>query len=63
MKQPSKDEMIWKEFIDIRHSKDEKTRQNLRKKVSNSSRFLDNYYNPGMHQKSWFPNGKKIDKR
>lgn len=63
MKQPINDDIVWKEFIDIRHSKNEKSRQNLRKFVKSSSRFLDNYFNPGMHEKSWFPNGKKIDKK
>lgn len=63
MKQPLNTEIVWKEFIDIRHSKNEKSRQNLRKVINKSSRFLDNYYNPGMHEKSWFPNGVKIDKR
>lgn len=63
MKHPDKEEIVWKEFIDLRHSKNEKSRQNLRKVISRSSRFLDNYFNPGMHEKSWFPNGQKIDKR
>ncbi len=31
--------------------------------MSPSSRFLDNYYNSGMHQNSWRPNGKVVEKK
>jgi hypothetical protein len=69
MKQPTlrKDknnkEELKKELIEIRHNKNEVKRQTIRKTLSPSSRFLDNYYNSGMHGNVWRPNGKIITKK
>jgi hypothetical protein len=54
---------VQKELIGLRQNKNEVDRQKLRKKVSNSSRFLDNYYNPKIHPKFWQSNGQFIEKR
>ena len=35
----------------------ENEKQKIRKEKNPSSRFLDNYYNPDLYSKSWFPNG------
>ncbi len=47
-----------KELINIRHNRDEYKRQNFRKLISPSSRFLDNYYNTNIHKKIFIPNGE-----
>lgn len=56
-------EELKKELIEIRHNKNEVKRQDIRKTLSPSSRFLDNYYNSGMHGNVWRPNGKIITKK
>ena len=43
--------------------KNEPVRQILRKKQHPVSRELDNYFQPDLHKRSWFPNGKYIVKR
>lgn len=43
--------------------KDEKKRQKFRKKMHPISRELDNYYQPKLHDKGWFPNGLYILKK
>lgn len=43
--------------------KDEVERQTVRKKMMKSSRFLDNYYNPRIHQNHWKSNGVYIIKK
>lgn len=63
MKHQQSEEVIKKELISVRHNKNEFQRQNIRKSVSPSSRFLDNYFNSGMHQNAWKPNGKVIEKK
>ena len=40
-----------------RYPANEKDKQKVRKEKNPSSRFLDNYYNPSLYDKSWFPNG------
>ncbi len=37
--------------------KNEKERQQQRKSKEQVSRFLDNYHNPNLYSKSWWPNG------
>jgi len=46
------------DLIKIRQNKNEKTRQVIRKSISPSSRFLDNYFNSNMHCNAWKPNGQ-----
>jgi hypothetical protein len=46
-----------KNLISTRHNNDENKRQNIRKQISPSSRFLDNYFNTNIHQKNFLPNG------
>ena len=41
----------------------EPARQNLRKLRHPVSREIDNYFQPKLHQRGWFPNGKYIVKR
>jgi hypothetical protein len=43
--------------------KNEPERQRLRKKQHPVSRELDNYFQPKLHERGWFPNGKYIVKR
>ena len=43
--------------------KNEPLRQKLRKKQHPVSRELDNYFQPKLHERGWFPNGKYIVKR
>lgn len=58
------DEQIYrKDLIKIRHNNNEKTRQVIRKSISPSSRFLDNYFNSNMHGNAWKPNGQVIMKK
>ncbi len=57
------DDKTRSELIKIRHGNNEKSRQLIRKNISPSSRFLDNYYNSKMHIKSWRPNGQIIEKK
>lgn len=59
----TKETEIRKELISIRHSKNENKRQVIRKTLSPSSRFLDNYYNPTAHNKFWKPNGIVMTKK
>lgn len=64
MKQQKSEEEIKKELIRIRHSKkNEPERQFVRKNISPSSRFLDNYFNPSLYSNAWMPNGKVIEKK
>ena len=46
------------EIIKLRQNKNEKIRQVIRKSISPSSRFLDNYFNTNMHGNAWKPNGQ-----
>ena len=41
----------------------EPARQNLRKMRHPISREMDNYFQPKLHERAWFPNGKYIVKR
>lgn len=50
-----------KELVKLRHVKDQTTIQQVRKKMSASSRFLDGYYNSNMHNKPFF-GGKSKEK-
>ncbi len=43
--------------------KNEPERQKLRKKQHPVSRELDNYFQPKLHERGWFPNGRYIVKR
>ena len=43
--------------------KNEPERQKLRKRQHPISRELDNYFQPKLHERGWFPNGKYIVKR
>jgi hypothetical protein len=57
-------ESLQKELIVIRHNRNnEAKRQVIRKTISPSSRFLDNYFNSGMHINVWRPNGQIITKK
>ncbi len=47
-----------RQLISSRHNNDENKRQHIRKQISPSSRFLDNYYNSNIHQKNFLPNGQ-----
>lgn len=47
----------------VRMPENPKERQEFRKKKQNSSRFLDNYFNPHLYDKSWWPNGCYILKK
>jgi hypothetical protein len=40
-----------------RYPANEKDKQKLRKENNPSSRFLDNYFNPTLYEKVWWPNG------
>lgn len=56
-----KDNKLQKELVKFRHLKDKALIQETRKRISSSSRFLDNYYNPKFHPKP-FIGGKSKDK-
>ena len=43
--------------------KNEPARQKIRKLLHPVSRELDNYFQPKLHERGWFPNGKYIVKR
>ena len=43
--------------------KNEPARQRIRKSQHPISRELDNYFQPKLHERGWFPNGKYIVKR
>jgi hypothetical protein len=46
-----------RQLASSRVNNDEIKRQAVRKQISPSSRFLDNYYNPNFHKKIFVPNG------
>jgi hypothetical protein len=47
----------------VRMPDDPLKRQEFRKNRQKSSRFLDNYFNPKLYNKSWWPNGLYILKK
>jgi RAB protein geranylgeranyltransferase component A len=47
-----------KELRQLRKGKDDLTLQQIRKQISPSSRFLDNYFNAKIHPKFFMPNGQ-----
>jgi hypothetical protein len=47
----------------VRMPDNEVERQAFRRKRMLSSRFLDNYFNPKLYEKSWWPNGEYIIKK
>ena len=57
MNKEEKNEKLSKELIKLRKGNKEEKIQQIRKNMEKSSRLLDNYYNPKIHNKNWQPNG------
>lgn len=47
----------------VRQPREERDRQKFRRERIHTSRFLDNYFNWGIHGKCWLPNGVCITKK
>ena len=57
MNKVEQNEKLSKELLKMRKGNKEAKVQQIRKNMEHSSRLLDNYYNPKIHNKNWQPNG------
>lgn len=60
MRQDKETNLTEQEILKARKGNKEDKRQQLRKGAENSSRLLDNYYNPKIHPHNWRPTNSKI---